>query len=323
MAKRRMGLMLVLLALLGCLLPSGALVASASQVREPIDTNQEASLTISYRYDGTGFANQTVMLYHIAEVSADFQYTLTPDFAPTGLILNGIQTNGEWNVIRSTLEAYIPAHAIQPVATAVTDENGQACFTGLKPGLYLATEVQMIRENMTCVFAAALVAVPGLTEEGLWQYQVVVAAKPEILPPIEPDEKIEFKLLKLWKGDREDNRPERIEVEIYRDGVLMETVILSEENYWSYSWSAPADGATWTVLERNVPEGYTMTVENREFAFVVTNTWPPEEPEDPGPPPQTGDRYHVLRYTVMLYASGITLILLGITGKRKRHEETT
>ena len=317
MAKRRVGLIALMLCVCLFRLPYAVSAASTTDAKEPIDTHQECALTIGYGYDGTPFPGQTVNLYKAADVSADFQYTLTAAFAPSQLILNGIQTNSEWDAIRTTLEAYILGNAIQPVATAVTDAEGKAHFAVPEPGLYFASAVSIVQDDLTCIFDSALVALPGLGTDGLWQYQISVNAKPQILPPITPDEKTEWKVIKLWKG--EAKRPQSVEVEIFRNGESYATVTLSEQNYWSYHWTAPKDGADWKVVERNVPSGYTMTVIQQETTFVVTNTYQ-EEPEPS--PPKTGDSANILLYTILLYVSGTMLVILGIAGKRNRHEET-
>ena len=95
-------------------------------------------------------------------------------------------------------------------------------------------------------------------------------------------------------------------------------MILSEENHWAYSWSAKDDGASWTVVERNIPQGYTMTAEARGSTFVLTNTWTPTQPDDPIKPPQTGDTANILPHILLMVASGTMLIILGITGKKTR-----
>ena len=320
MAKRRLRVITLLLCFCLCALPCHALAVSTTDAKEPITTDKGCSLTIYYGCDGAVFPGQTVRLYQVADVSADFQYTLTPAFSHSGLILNGIQTNSEWNVIRSTLETRILTDKIVPIIEAETNASGQALFTQLTPGLYLASAVKVAQDDLTCFFDAVLVALPGLETDGLWQYQVAVAAKPQVLPPIQPDEEIQLKILKLWKGDEgRTDRPKSIEVEIFRDEISYEAVTLSAENNWSYSWSTKDASADWKVIEQNVPSGYIMTVQQRDTTFVITNT----RPDSPNPPPpQTGDTSNILLYTVMLYVSGTMLILLGIVGKRKRHEET-
>ena len=320
MAKRRIGIVVLLLCFCLCMLPCQVLATSTTDAKEPISVEKACSLTIAYGYEGIAFPGQTVKLYKIADVSADFQYALTAPFTASGLILNGIQTQGEWNVIRSTVETQILANNITPIKSVETNASGQAHFTELTPGLYLASAVEVAHDNLTCFFDTVLVALPGLGIDGLWQYQVSVTAKPQLLPPTEPDKEIQLKVIKLWKGDAlRTDRPKDIEVEIFRNGQSHETVILSEENNWSYSWVGKDDGATWKVLERNVPAGYTMTVEQRETAFIITNA----RQDTPNPPlPPTGDTSNILLYTVMMYVSGTMLIILGFVGKRKRYEET-
>ena len=141
MAGRRMGIIVFLFCLCLCLAPCCAQAASTLDAAEFISPEKDCSLILSYRYDGAALKDVPVKLYRIADVSADFQYSLTSPFAASGLVLNGIQTVGEWNVIRSTLETYILANDIEETLSSVTDRTGCARFEGLKPGLYLAGEI--------------------------------------------------------------------------------------------------------------------------------------------------------------------------------------
>ena len=313
MIKRKLGIIVILLCLCLYLMPYQAMAASTSDAVEPILPEKECSLTISYCYGETAFSGVEVKLYQIADVSADFHYTLTSMFADSGLILEGIRTNGEWNVVRSTLEAHILANNIAPEFTAVTNEAGQVRFDGLKTGMYLAIVDQIQQGELYYQFYSALVAVPGLGTDGRWQYSVSVNAKGEALPPVDSDKTIELKVLKLWRGDEgRSDRPQSIVVEIFRNGESFETVTLSAENNWAYTWSAKDDGSTWMVVERNVPKGYVMTLEQREATFVVTNTYP----GDPEKPPQTGDTTNLLLYVLLMIGSGTLLVVPGVTGKK-------
>ena len=321
MAKRRMGLMAALVCICLLLMPAGALAVSTEEAKEPIRTDRECALSIYYGCDGVALSGAFVEIYEIAGVSGDAWYTLSPAFESTGLVLNGVRSNGEWNVIRSTLEAYILANAVPATLAAMTDEGGYAAFDRLKPGLYLVSAVRVTVGEQVCSFDSTLIALPGLDAEGAWQYDVSASAKPEILPPPAPGDEIEYRVLKLWKGDEgESDRPTSIEVEIFRDGFYWETVFLSDENNWAYSWTAPADGAVWTVVERYVPDGYTVTMEQRETTFVLTNTRKSDVPDGPEPP-KTGDTSNILLYSVLMFGSGAALVVLGLTGKREGHEK--
>ena len=316
MAKRRLEIISLLLFLCLCLMPCRVQAASTADAAAPLSPHEECALTLCYVYDGMALSEVPVKLYRVAEVSADFQYSLTDAFAATGLELNGIQSAGEWDAIRSTLEAYILSQGIEADAAGITDQEGKMAFAQLSTGLYLAISEDVVKEDGQYVFDAAMISLPGLGADGLWQYGVTVNCKAEMLPPITPDEWKELRVLKLWKDEgKQGNRPNSIEVEIFCNGETYQTVTLSEENLWSYTWTVKQDGADWLVMERNVPEGYTVTVEERTEAFVLTNTFS-EEPtvEDP----ETGDRLPVLLYVVLLYVSGMALLLLGIIGKRKQ-----
>ena len=293
-----------------CIMPHCALAASTEDAREMIDPEQPCTLTVVYQYDGAAFAEIPVKLYRIAHVSADFQYTPTTPFLSAGLVLNGIRSTSEWNVIRTTLEAHIVSNDIPEDAAAVTNEHGQVRFESLTPGLYLAVPANQGQ----FIFDPALIALPGLGSDGLWVYDITVASKGTPLPPA--DTEVSYKILKLWKGDTQSRRPKEIEVEIFRNGESYQTVTLSESNHWTYTWTAKDDGAKWTVAERNVPSGYTATLEQREAFFVLTNTCttPPPEHEKP----KTGDTANLLLYTILMCASGISLVLLGVYMRKNR-----
>ena len=319
MINRKISVLFILLCLCFYLMPCRKMAASTSDAVEPIIPEKECSLDLSQCYGETAFPGAEVKLYRIAEVSADFKYTLTQPFKNSGLILDGIRTAGEWNVIRSTLEAYILAYNISPEFIATTNDEGHVSFETLKTGIYLATVNLSKEHNLQYGFDSALIALPGLGTDGFWQYQVSANAKGEALPPIDPDEETELKVLKLWRGDEnQSTRPKSIEIEIFRDGATYETIALSEENHWTYTWSVKNDGSNWTVVERNVPQGYFMTVEERNSTFVLTNTLTPTYPEDPIDPPQTGDTSNVLLYVLLMIGLGTVLIGLGVTGKRSR-----
>lgn len=324
MAERRLGSLVLLFGLCLSLLTGYGYAASVADAVEPIAAEKGCALTISYRLDDQAFSGMPVKLYRIAEVSVAVQYTPVSSFQGADLTLNGIQSNAEWSVIRSTLVSYILANGIAPDLTTVTDQAGKVSYDALKPGLYLAVAEPVTNENMVCVFDSALIALPGLGADGRWQYQVAVAAKGRLLPLLEPDGETQLKVLKLWKGDEGQNvRPESIEVEIFRSGMSVQTVILSEQNHWSYSWVAEDDGTDWMVVERNIPTEYSVTVEERGGTFILTNVLRPveEQPQGeetrPTDSPKTGDTPHILLYTVLMYLSGDVLLIFGLTGKRK------
>ena len=107
MIYRKLSIIVCLLCLCFCWLSGQAAAASTSDAVEPIIPDKACSLTISYCSGGTAFSGLEVKLYRIAEVSADFRYTLTKPFASSGLFLNGIQSTGECINIEFDIEINI------------------------------------------------------------------------------------------------------------------------------------------------------------------------------------------------------------------------
>ena len=93
-------------------------------------------------------------------------------------------------------------------------------------------------------------------------------------------------------------------------------VTLSSENNWSYSWTVPDDGAVWQIVERNVPEDYSVTIERKGNTFIAVNAYDGEEP-----PPETGDTGNIYLYVILICIAGVLLLVLGIGfGRGKKYE---
>lgn len=317
MKKRILALLWVLALLMA--LSGTAMAASTTQATEPIQVTKDCELTVTYRSSVTAFAGKTVRLYQVAAVSRDFQYTYTGDFAACALPLNGVTSQAEWNVLRSTLEAHIIANDPAPVATAETDRDGQVVFTGLEPGLYFIPAMRFSFGGSRYAFTSMLAALPELNEaDGSWNYSVSAAPKYQVTTPSSPSEPedTDYRVIKLWKGDSAASRPESVTMELFRDGEAFTTVLLSAENGWTYAWSDDT-GSDWTVAERQTSAGYVPSVEVRDNTFIVTNTG--SAPGTPGSSnsPYTGDSTPVGLYTMLLCISGLVLVILGVTGRRK------
>ena len=81
MAERRIRIIVFLLFVCCLFVPCRTLAASTTDAAEPILIDKECSLSLSFSCDDTAFPGINVSLYKVAEVSSDFQYTLTSSFA--------------------------------------------------------------------------------------------------------------------------------------------------------------------------------------------------------------------------------------------------
>lgn len=269
------------------------------------------SLTLRYVQDKAGFEGIPVRIYRVAEAQSGGSYGLVAPFDGYPVNINGITSQREWRTVTTTLAAYIAADAPAPAAVGTTDSTGTVVFKGLEAGLYFVEGVTAENANGVYCFDEMMVYLPTPQEDGTYLYDLEAAPKCGSFVPAE-----EYKITKLWK-DAGDKRPVSVTVDILLDGVVKEQVVLNEKNNWTYSWRVAGNKGKWTVVERNVPEGYQVTIDASGNFFVITNvsTTPPVVPP-------TGDTASLGFYVILLAVSGLLLVLLSSRhGRRKDNEE--
>ena len=287
--------------------------ADTTEAAEKIDVSRtDCSLTVSYSAAADCGVTQNVKLHRIADVSADFQYTLLSDYPPVEL--NGISTQDEWNAVAETLGAYIAADQIEPFRTVSTDAGGEALFAGLCPGLYYVEGCTFTSGRTTYTYAPFLVNVPELETDGTWNYHAAAVPKHTETTDKPDTETKEYTVIKVWKTAAGASHPDSVKVELYKNGNFAETQTLSAANNWMYTWSDDTE-SSWTAVERDVPDGYTVSISG-ERVITITNSTPGSYN-----PPRTGDTRPTWLYVLMLAASGAGLIVLALLGRKKKQNE--
>ncbi len=275
----------------------------------PLNTQEDASLTLFYERDGYAFADVTVAVFRVAEAAADGTFSLVAPFSSYPVNIHDITKQTQWTTVATTLNAYIAAEQIVPDRTVATDAQGTARFAELKTGLYLVQEVTAENAQGRYTFNRFLVYVPTPQADGSYEYHV--EAKPKCTRHVPT---ARYTVTKLWKddGDRAA-RPREVTVDIYRDGVLQESQILSADNQWSYTWQVTEETGNWSVAERAVPNGYTVSIRQNGGTFSIINT----RSTTPEPPPDTGETFTPLPWILAMALSGMVLVILGIGRKRR------
>lgn len=304
--RKLSAVLLALIFVLGYPLPS----LSVSAI-DPIVTDKNVDLTLEYEYNGTVFQGLTINIYRVANVHSNTVFSVDGKFGDYAVSINTVKSQMEWNVIAQTFMSYVIADSIETTASAVTDEKGKVTFNALETGLYLVSGARAEYDKGQCTFDSFMMMLPAANGDGTWNYQV--NAKPKSLyVQTQPDD-VEYSILKLWKDTGyEAKRPTAVEAELYKDGEYVETVSLTAENNWHYRWTAPGDGAVWTVVETNVATGYTVTVEQKETTFIISNTY-----SQTPPPPETGDSFNLAMYVMMAAVAGLVLIVIGVISRRR------
>ena len=265
-----------------------------SYARGPIDTGKKGKITITYRFkeDGTdsyqNFKNIEVSIYKIASVSDDgFSFELNAPYNTlTDIDLSTITDKDTaadtWSkVLRAVEYEAITNHSADAI-TGVTDEDGKAVFENLDLGIYLVKSAVVEEDDCTYVFSSFLVSVPQLNEEtDEWIYDDTYYVA-EAFAKCERFlvEKAKFSLYKRWAdAGGEQYRPQSITVVIKRDGEVYDTVTLSQDTGWSYSWE-DKPGYTWSF-----EESYTGFGDGGVVVYTITNSYTPSNPPGDNPPP--------------------------------------
>ena len=101
----------------------------------------------------------------------------------------------------------------------------------------------------------------------------------------------DISVMKKWVGDKAEDRPDSITVNLLKNGEPVENklLILNQSNNWMGTFeNMPLTDEKGNAIEYTISEdevqGYTSKITgNMEDGFVITNT-KPEEPEEPGKP---------------------------------------
>ena len=302
--KKQILLGLCLLALLcACIQPQQAHALTA------LEPERNCSLTLHYTQEGQGFEGLSIRIYRVAEAFPDGTFELIEPFSGYPVNIHGITSQKEWQDVATTLRAYVAAEQVEPTRVEATGQDGTVVFSDLQTGLYLVCGVVAEKEAGTYKFNDFMVYLPTPLEGEGFNYDVEAVPKCVQFVP-----NSHYSVVKLWKDTgNEQDRPQTVTVDILKDGVVYETVILNAENNWSYSWTVPQDDSIWSVVEKDVPQGYKVSISENETGFVITNT-----KTIPTDPPITGDVFPLGLLIALLCFSGFAMVLLGALRERKR-----
>lgn len=263
---------------------------------------QQTSLTIHY-----AAGKCTFDFYKVADIQENGYVLASPfdEYTSTTSSLDNFEklTADESRILASTLDALVARDAVTPVYTATTNENGELIWNGLNKGVYLIIGEKT--QDETFIYSPAPIII-SVSDENV----VIEHTK------LEKDELAkgtDYRVLKIWNDDdNKDNRPDFITIELLQNGKTYDTVILSDDNNWSYIWEdLPAD-YDWKAVEKAVPDGYEMAVEKEDNTFVIKNTYT-EKPSTDTNLPNTGQLWWPVPVFAML---GAVLLVYGII-KRK------
>ena len=337
-----------------CLLMLAGLLSVPARAIDPIDLSRETALTVWFHDGDDALPGVRFRLYRAADGGRFAEFTLSGDFEEYPVSLKDLDAAG-WKTAAETLASYALRDGLTPLDSGVTDRDGRLRFpTGeaaLTPGLYLVLGEARSVNGYRYTPEPLLISLPNrAAEEHQWTYDVTVSPKFHRTSTGGGGGTVDRKVLKVWKDGGSEDRPESIRVQLLKNGRVEDTVTLSAENNWRHTWRNLSDRYDWQVVEKETPEGYTVTVKREGITFVMTNTLEepdgpkepdkeipdeptpggpgemPEEPTDipdqpvPGGPalPQTGQLWWPVP---VLACAGLALFLLGWVRKEQADHE--
>ncbi len=228
------------------------------------------SLTIDY--GDNAFAKAPVRIYQIATMDETYAPTLTTQFAKYPLNFRKDMSNAY--ELGQTLSGYIALDDIKPFDTATTNKKSILSVDQLPWGIYLVELDDCVVGGIHYSAQPTLLTLPYDDGSGTHNTHVDIRQKVTHVTPSKS-----LNVVKLWddKG-HESNRPESITVALLQNGKVTDTVTLSQNNNWKYTWSNLNANAKWQVVETDVPAGYIVSNENVIGRVEITNTF--KEPHE-------------------------------------------
>ena len=254
------------------------------------------SVTLMDQDGKTPIVGAELSLYHVATVNLNsknnLSYTFTNLFEGCGAVLDD-------PTLSVKLDAFVDDHSVS-TEKLVTDAHGKASFTDLPLGLYFVKQTNSVEGYAPCT--SFLVTVPNENTNG-YVYDVNASPKTDVA------RLTTVIIKKVWNTDASTQAADSVTVQLLRNGVVVETATLSDQNNWQVTYSNMPESDAYSIKEVNVPKGFTATYSKSGYTFTVTNT---------ASLIQTGQLVWPIPVLAML---GLCLITVGTIVLRKTRNE--
>lgn len=269
-----------------------------------IDFNSKGSIeiTLNEKTDNEKIEGAEILLYKVADAKSEnhnLMFEYIEGLKSCNASLNDLETKSKSEEIEKCINENIKS------LKQITDINGIVKYNDLDLGLYLVKQNNIV-EGFSKI-DSFLVMIPKIANNK-WIYDIKSTPKTDIIRVIDINVK------KVWNTSTSNTNdsikiPRSIEVELLLNDKVIDTVKLSKDNNWSYTWENLAKSEEYTIKEINVPKGYTPSYQKDNNTFIVTNT---------STLVQTGQ---MLWIVMLLIITGITFIIISIIYDRKTNEQ--
>ena len=277
----------------------------------------QGTIHIKFLHENNPISGAVFSAYRVADMSENGEFTITKAFSDYPISWDEFVIDKDEGELAFTLSSLVSRDNIPADAHGATDEKGEISFRELQKGVYLVVG-DAVTANKTMYFPQpVLVLLPDLTNGSFPVYEVTIEPKYEYREL--EDETITRKALKIWKNDSSKQRPSEITVQLLQNGKVYDEQVLSESNNWRYTWRGLDPAYNWQIAEKDVPQGYTVSANQKNTTFTITNTYNrtntiPDKQKPDSTLPNTG----LLWWPVgIMLAAGALFCVLGIVIRTK------
>lgn len=245
---------LILISLI--ILPSAKVSADAV-----VDFNRRGSIKITLKEstDNTYIEGSEITIYQVAVLKEKnnniaFEYIEELKDCP-----NSLEDLKEPSI---TLINYIKDKNI-PKISLKTNKEGLVQYNNLDLGLYLVMQTNNIKGYT--IFSPFFIILPEYILDN-WNYDINAFPKTDII------KLTDITVKKVWNKSNHTKLPLEVNIELLKNGEVIDTVKLNKDNNWHYTWKNLEKSDKYTVREINIPIGYTASYRNDGNIFTITNT---------------------------------------------------
>ncbi|RVU54443.1 Cna B-type domain-containing protein [Anaerosphaera multitolerans] len=278
------------------------------------------ALSVDVKAEGSKFSidlkyvieNTEFKLYKVAKKNLDNKYKKIDVFKEYPVNIEDYE-NVDKRSLAMTLSSYIKRDSIEALRVEKTDGNLRVNFKNLEEGLYLIVGEDVIFKNYLYIPSAVFICL----DENNKNTEITIDLK---YKKTDIDEKTNLNVHKIWDDNDSESRPESIEVQLLKDGNVIDTVKLSKKNRWQMEWSNLSTKFNYEIVEKNVPKGYYVTVNRENTVVKVINKAEilVDKPKSPDKKiPQTGQLWWPLPF---LFVSSIFFLIKGIRWDRNKND---
>jgi hypothetical protein len=217
------------------------------------------TVDVKYIADGVDFD-----IYAVADITDEENYNIKENFAIYPISLE------DENAAR-TLLYYAKRDNTAIYKTEKTNAENRAVFEGVERGMYLLYGKIITLNNRKYTALPVLFTVTDsdlVIDEKFSSVPVGGSSGGGENDKTEKDT-TEISVLKVWKNTENKTT---VTAQLLCDGEVYDEAELDEDANWRYTWKNLPKLNEWTVVEKEVPDGFEVSIETNGDVFVITNT---------------------------------------------------